>query len=239
MNKIVIAHLYPEEMNIYGDRGNVIALVKRLMWRGIDVEVKRVGIGVKFDFNKADIVFGGGGQDRGQSVIAQDLQTKSVSLKRAANNGVAMLLICGMYQLFGRHFITDDEQKIPGIGIFDAETKASNVRMIGNIVVSSPFGVLVGFENHSGQTTLGNAQRPLGSVIDGSGNNSRDKYEGAVYKNTFGSYLHGPLLPKNPKFADELIKRALKRKYGHSKKLKKLDDSLELTSAAVARKRSR
>lgn len=236
MKKFTIVHLYPEEMNIYGDRGNVIALAKRLMWRGLEVQVDRVGIGDKYDFRKADILFGGGGQDKGQAVIAEDLQARAKKLKEAAEQGVAMLVICGTYQLFGKRFITSTGKVIPGIGLFAAETKASGQRMIGNIVIDSDFGELVGFENHSGQTTLAHNQRPLGDVIKGYGNNSKSSFEGAVYKNVFGSYLHGPLLPKNPRLADELIRRALRRNLKPSR-LKTLDDNLEEAAAAIAKSR--
>ena len=231
-----IIHLYPAEMNIYGDRGNIIALAKRLAWRGIEFEVIDVGIGQHYDFRQADIVFGGGGQDRGQMLIAGDLQKRRQGLVEAAEEGVVMLTICGTYQLFGRGFLTKDGEQIPGIGLFRAETKASNVRMIGNIVIASDFGELVGFENHSGQTTLEASQAPLGKVIKGFGNNDHDKAEGAIYKNAFGTYLHGPLLPKNPRLADELIKRAMLRKFGRAE-LKPLDDELENQAARIAKTR--
>ncbi len=235
--KLTIGHLYPLEMNIYGDRGNVLALVKRLQWRGIGVEVKEIAPGEKFDFTKVDIVFGGGGQDRGQLLIADDLLARQKNLRHAADDGVVMLLVCGLYQLFGRGFTTSDGHKIPGIGIFDAETKGSEHRMIGNVIVDSPFGRLVGFENHSGETLLDEDQKPLGEVIQGFGNDYVSKKEGAVYKNVFGTYLHGSLLPKNPSFADRLILTALQRRYGDKIKLKQLDDALELKASEIASKR--
>lgn len=234
--RLTIAHLYPDEMNIYGDRGNTMALIRRLQWRGIGVNLKLVGRGDKFDFKTADIIFGGGGQDRGQLVIAKDLQARATNLVQAADAGVAMLMICGLYQLFGHGFKTKTDQFIPGIGVFRAETHGSDVRMIGNIVVKTPWGRLVGFENHSGQTRLGRSQESLGRVVKGFGNNDSQQDEGAVYKNVFGSYMHGPLLPKNPHLADELIRRALGRKYGSSQ-LALLDDGCELAAAARAAKR--
>ena len=148
-----------------------------------------------------------------------------------------MLMICGTYQLLGRGFKTADGQMIPGIGIFKAETVASKVRMIGNLVVDSPYGRLVGFENHSGQTKLDSGQQPLGTVVKGYGNNDHDRHEGAVYNNVFGTYLHGSLLPKNPRLADYLLKKALERKYGGPIELSPLDDELELKAAAIAAKR--
>ncbi len=231
-----IVHLYPAEMNIYGDRGNIITLAKRLGWRGIEFEVIDVGIGQSYDFKQADIVFGGGGQDRGQMVIAEDLQKRRHELVAAAEEGTVILTICGTYQLFGHGFKTKDGNQIPGVDIFRANTVASNVRMIGNIVVSSDFGELVGFENHSGQTRLEASQAVLGKVIKGFGNNDHDKAEGAVYKNAFGTYLHGPLLPKNPLLADELIKRAMLRKFGRAD-LQPLDDGLENQAAQIAKTR--
>ncbi len=237
MKKILtIVHLYPVEMSIYGDRGNVLTLQKRLQWRGYDAKIVEVGIGQKFDLTKADIIFAGGGQDRGQIAVGQDLQKRSDQLHKAADAGVSMLTICGTYQLFGRGFTTLDKQKIPGIGIFRAETFGSTQRMIGNMIVNSPYGRLVGFENHSGQTILDPDQAPLGSVSMGFGNNSIDRHEGAVVNNVFGTYLHGPVLPKNPQFADEILLTALERA-GITKKLKPLNDELELAAAKVAGRR--
>lgn len=238
MKKLTLAYLYPAEMNIYGDRGNVMALQKRLQWRGYDLDVVEVEPGVTFDITTADFVFGGGGQDKGQEVIAKDLQARSKDLNEAAEDGVVMLAICGTYQLFGHEFVTLEGHTIPGIGIFDLKTMGSKTRMIGNIVVNSPYGELVGFENHSGQTELGVGQEPLGMVKKGRGNNSRSREEGAVYKNVFGTYLHGPVLPKNPRLADELIARAFRRR-GLANELKPLDDSLELQAAKIAATRPR
>lgn len=236
MKKVVIAHLYPAEMNIYGDLGNIRALVKRLEWRGYKPEVKEVGVGDEFDFTSADIIFAGGGQDRGQVVVAQDLLKRAQNLKKAVEEGVVVLAICGTYQLFGNGFTTSEGQEIPGIGIFKAHTVGSGRRMIGNIVVESQWGELVGFENHSGETLLEPDQQPLGKVLKGFGNNYDSGFEGAVTNNAFGTYLHGPILPKNPQFADHLILTALIRKHGVTE-LELLDDSLEKTTAEVAKHR--
>ncbi|HSH31680.1 MAG TPA: glutamine amidotransferase [Candidatus Saccharimonadales bacterium] len=233
MKKLIIAHLYPVEMNIYGDRGNVLALAKRLEWRGLEAEVVNVGLGDKFDLRKADIIFAGGGQDRGQVAVGQDLLKRRDQLHQAATAGVVMLAVCGTYQLFGRGFTTLEGQEIPGVGIFKAQTIGSTTRMIGNLVVESSFGQLVGFENHSGQTTLDAGQQPLGKVIKGYGNNASDRHEGAIYKNVYGTYLHGSLLPKNPQFADHLLLQALQRKY-RIDHLEPLDDTVELQAAQVA-----
>jgi hypothetical protein len=231
--ELTIVHLYANEMNIYGDRGNVITLLKRCQWRGIKTEFKTVGVGDKFDFRTADIVFAGGGQDRGQVVVGADLLEREKNLRQAVDDGVVMLTVCGTYQLFGRGFATIDGHEIPGINIFAARTVGSNHRMIGNMVVDSPWGELVGFENHSGETMLEPGQMPLGQVVKGYGNNYVSRHEGAVYKNAFGTYLHGPILPKNPRFADHLIKTALERKYGLVK-LKPLHDRLEHQAAQAA-----
>jgi lipid II isoglutaminyl synthase (glutamine-hydrolysing) len=233
---LTIAHMYPEQMNIYGDRGNVLALVKRLEWRGFGAEVIKIGLNSQNDLQKCDVIFAGGGQDSGQITVSADLQHQAAKLHQAADNGVVMLAVCGTYQLFGRGFKTIEGHQLPGIGIFKAETVGSTLRMIGNIVVDSQWGRLVGFENHSGQTVLDSGQDSLGRVLKGFGNNSSDGYEGAMYNNVYGTYLHGSLLPKNPHFADHLILTALKRKYG-IENLEPLDDELENKAAAIAMKR--
>ncbi len=233
---LTIVHLYANEMNIYGDRGNVLTLCQRLAWRGIEANVVEVGVGQKYDFTEADIVFAGGGQDRGQLAVGADLLKRSTNLHLAAQAGVVMLTVCGTYQLFGRFFDTHEGHKIPGIGLFGAQTVASKTRMIGNVVLESAWGRLVGFENHSGQTILDAAQPALGKVLKGFGNNETSGAEGAVVHNVYGTYLHGPLLPKNPAFADHLLLTALRRKHNISE-LQPLDDQLELSAAAIAAKR--
>jgi CobQ-like glutamine amidotransferase family enzyme len=236
---LVIAHLYPREMNIYGDMGNVITLVQRLVWRGYDAEVKNVEIGEAFDLSTADIVFGGGGQDSGQMIVGADLVHRGGQIREAATDGMPMLTICGLYQLFGRGFMTMDGRELLGIDVFKASTIGSTTRMIGNMVVHSPrYGHLVGFENHSGQTTLELGQESLGRVKQGYGNNERSHYEGAITGNAIGTYLHGPVLPKNPTIADDLILQALKRRYGVTE-LAPLDDRVELAAAKVASSRPR
>jgi lipid II isoglutaminyl synthase (glutamine-hydrolysing) len=236
MSKLTIVHLYPEEMNIYGDGGNVLALSKRLQWRGIEHNVVRVGVGDDYDFASADIVFGGGGQDKGQTLVAEDLQTKADSLRTAASDGVVMLTICGMYQLFGHGFTPHDGDHIKGIGIFDAETVGGDQRMIGNVIVDTAWGQLVGFENHSGVTTVGVNQPTLGSARMGNGNDGISGEEGAVTQNVYGTYLHGSLLPKNPQFADHLLLLAAQRKFGNDYVLPDLDDDLEQLAHHAATK---
>ena len=234
--KLTIAHLYPDKMNIYGDWGNIVALRKRLEWRGFETEYRAVRIGDKFDFTSADIVFGGGGQDNGQLLVAQDLQRQRRSILKAVENDVVFLSVCGTYQLFGHSFVTADGAELPGIGVFNGDTIASNERLIGNVVIGTQWGEVIGFENHSGKTRLKPGQSALGRVISGYGNNGEDNFEGAVHKNVFGTYLHGPLLPKNPVLADELIKRALANK-GESKELEPIDDELESKAAETAKQR--
>jgi CobQ-like glutamine amidotransferase family enzyme len=232
MKKLVIAHLYPREMNIYGDLGNVLTLRRRLEWRGYEVVVRPVEVGEPFDWAEVDVVFGGGGQDSGQLVVGPDLLRRGEQLRRLAADGVPMLVICGMYQLFGRGFTTMEGQEIPGIDVLRVSTVGGRVRMIGNVVVDSAFGQLVGFENHSGQTLLEPDQEPLGRVRQGFGNDPKSGYEGAVRGNVIGTYLHGPVLPKNPALADHLLSAAVRR-WGVTE-LAPLDDALELAAARVA-----
>lgn len=239
-----ICHLYPDLMDTYGDRGNIITFQKRCEWRGIKTEVKAVSIGdslstAYFDF---DLFFFGGGQDRQQTLIGSDLAKKASSIKKSIEGGAVLLSICGGYQLLQKYFKTKEGRKIEGIGLFDAYTVGSNDRMIQNLLIEISPEIksaidfvyklpttnyqLIGFENHSGKTYLEGNTKPLGTVIKGAGNNGEDKTEGAVYKNAFGCYLHGSLLPKNPHFADYLIAKALERRYGKIE-LQPLDDALE------------
>jgi hypothetical protein len=233
---ITVVHLYPREMNIYGDTGNVIALRRRLEWRGFETRVEAVGIGGEYDFTKADIVVAGGGEDLSQMRVADDLQARAREVRRAVEDGVVFLTVCGTYQLFGHRFVTADGEEIPGIGVFDAETIGGGTRMIGNIVIESPVGPMVGFENHSGRTMLGSGQAAIGTVVRGFGNNDTTGEEGAVTVNAFGTYLHGSVLPKNPAFADDLISRALGRR-GESGELEVLDDSVERAAQESAASR--
>ncbi len=230
--QLTITHLYPVEMSIYGDRGNVLTLCKRMEWRGITANVEEVGVGKSFDPRRTDILFAGGGQDRGQVAVGHDLQSRREALLEAADDGVVMLVVCGTYQLFGRRFQTLEGHDIPGIGLFKADTIGSTQRLIGNITIESPWGQMVGFENHSGQTTLDPGQFPMGKVVKGFGNNADDKIEGAIHHNVHGTYMHGPVLPRNPAFADHLIVTAMRRRYDVDL-LEPLDDTLERAAARV------
>jgi CobQ-like glutamine amidotransferase family enzyme len=236
--KLHLVHLYPKEMNIYGDTGNRLILEKRLQWRGIEVEVYLVGVGDKLP-DDADIIIGGGGQDAGQSLVEQDLATKANTIRQLVDNGVVMLMVCGLYQLFGRRFITITGAEIKGIGVLPLETRAGNTRLIGNTLYQTPWGEVVGYENHSGLTHLDQGAEPLGHVLKGAGNNGQDQTEGCLYKNVFATYSHGPILSKNPAFADELLRRALIRKYGEATSLTPLDDTLEQIAAHNAQQRPR
>ncbi len=228
---IKIVHLYPHEMNIYGDTGNRVVLEKRLAWRGIPYETVLVGIGDNIP-KDCNIIIGGGGQDAGQQLVEKDLASKAVMLQQLAEDGVVMLMICGMYQLLGQAFITSSGVTIKGAGVLPVFTQAGDVRLIGNTVVDTPYGELVGYENHSGRTYLEDGCIPIGKVKKGAGNNSEDKTEGARILNVFGSYLHGPILSKNPDFADELLKLAM-----GVTSLKALDDRLENQAHLLAKKR--
>jgi CobQ-like glutamine amidotransferase family enzyme len=213
--QLTIVQLYSRDMNIYGDHGNVLVLKRRAEWQGYDVKVIEYNLGDSFP-ESVDIIIGGGGQDSGQDKIQADLLKIGPKLHELAEKGTPMLVICGLYQLFGKYFKTQDGHIIEGINLLDIRTTAGPERLIGNIVVESDqFGEIIGYENHSGQTFLGAKVEPLGNVIRGAGNNGGDDWEGARYKNIIGSYLHGSLLPKNPRIADWLIEQAAINKFGN------------------------
>jgi len=231
--KLKICHLYPDLLDLYGDRGNILTLTKRSSWRGIETAVLQASLGDPIDLAALDILFIGGGSDREQGILVEDLMKRKNELERAIRDGLVVLLICGGYQLLGQYYQTASGEKIPGLGILDLYTVAGSKRLIGNVVVETEglgedkLSTLVGFENHSGQTYLGSELKALGHVLSGSGNNGKDGKEGARYLNVFGTYLHGPLLPKNPHLADSLLRLALERK-GQEDKLIPLDDTLEI-----------
>jgi CobQ-like glutamine amidotransferase family enzyme len=231
-----LAHLYPKQMNLYGDRGNILCLRRRCEARGIELMVEELEVGDPLDATACDLIFIGGAQDREQRRVAADLlAAKGEALRQTVDAGVVVLAVCGGYQLLGRYYRPAVGEDLPGLGIFDAWTvhPGPAKRFIGNVVVRWQGATLVGFENHGGRTFLGPAARPLARVIAGYGNNGRDGTEGAVQANAFGTYLHGSLLPKNPRFADHLIALALARKYGQSE-LSPLDDALEQQAHAEA-----
>lgn len=233
---LTIVSLYPRDMNIYGDRGNVLALVRRARAHGWSPRVVEVNPGDAWP-DAADIVVGGGGQDSGQLRVAADLQDRAALIRSLAEAGTPMLMICGMYQLFGHRFITRDGAELDGIGVLDVETRGGSERMIGNVIaVSDEFGEIIGYENHSGDTVLGPAARPLARVVQGAGNNPRDGVEGARTAQVIGSYLHGSLLPKNPAVTDFLIATAARRRCGTFEPLVGVDATAEHARESAKRR---
>lgn len=223
--KITIGHLFPDLLNLYGDRGNIQCLVQRLRWRGIDAEVKTFSIDDEIDFSALDIVLLGGGSDREQMLVCNRLKEIKAEFKAYVEDMGVVIAICGGYQLLGKYYETD-EGKIDGLDIVDMYTVQEKGRLINNIFIKSDLleMPIVGFENHGGRTYI-NDNKPLGKVVFGKGNNGKSGYEGVVYKNVIGTYLHGPLLPKNPQLCDYLLTKALERKYGTDKAvLTPLDD---------------
>ncbi len=211
-----IAYLYPDKLNIYGDRGNILTLYRRCQWRGIQVCIQEIGLGEPVDPDVHDLYFIGGGQDAQQVQVCEDLhQVKADGLKNAVSAGAVFLTICGGYQLLGHYYKPHQGEELRGLSLLDAYTRAGNTRFIGNVLIERADGsTVVGFENHSGRTYLGEGLTPLGRVVCGYGNNGEDHTEGAMSGNVYGTYLHGSLLPKNPALADELIQKALTRRYG-------------------------
>jgi lipid II isoglutaminyl synthase (glutamine-hydrolysing) len=215
--RLQLAHLYPRLMNVYGDRGNILCLSYRCKARGIELEVQELELGEKLNWKDFDLIFMGGAQDREQLKVAEDLaKVKGKPLKEAAEKGIVILAVCGGYQLMGRFYRSSDGSELAGAGILDLHTVHPGPdaeRFIGNVVAKWNGTTLAGFENHGGRTYLGPNAQPLAEVATGFGNNGEDGMEGAVYKNVYGTYLHGSLLPKNPEFADHLLGIALGRRY--------------------------
>lgn len=231
---LTIGWLYPELMNIYGDRGNIITLKKRCEWRKIKAEVMELNVGFSIEkLKKCDILVMGGAQDQQQNIVNKDLQRIKKELAKMIDNGTPGLYVCGGFQFLGKYYKDSDGTIINGLGIFDLYTEnpgKDSLRLIGNLIIKPSINLgtntIVGFENHGGRTHIGAELLPLGEVISGNGNNEDDNTEGAIYKNSFGTYMHGPILPKNPELADYLIQLALKNKYKDSA-LTPLDNSLE------------
>lgn len=235
---ICVGHIFPKQMNVYGDMGNVLTLEYRLKQRGFRFKylpIDSIGDLLGAD---VDILVGGGGQDKNQESVQQDVVKYAPELQSRSEAGLVMLMVCGMYQLFGHYFSTSSGEIIKGASVLDLETRANDSRLIGNIVTMGEFGRLVGFENHSGRTFLGSEVQPLGVVVKGAGNNGESGEEGAVLGNTFGTYLHGPVLAKAPHFSDMLISRALQQR-GLNTELDPIDDTLSLRAAEIAAERPR
>jgi hypothetical protein len=232
--------LYPEQMNIYADRGNILFLRRRCEWRGIGFSYTAAGPGDGLDPGAHDLLYLGGGQDRDQRAVAADMVAgKREPIASAVEDGAVLLAVCGGYQLLG-HSYQLGEERLPGLGLVDLETvREPGPRLIGNVAIEVDLGdgprIVAGFENHGGRTYLGDGAEPLGRVVSGFGNNGRDGFEGVRQGNLIGTYLHGPLLPKNAWLADRLIALALERRHGSAPDLAPLDDELELAAAACAR----
>lgn len=240
--QLTVGWLYPELMSTYGDRGNIMVLEKRCLWRGIDVKIIPIDFtATTKDLRSVDLIFGGGAQDRQQGILISDLRLKKgPTLKQMIDDGRPGLFVCGSPQLLGHYYMTGDGEKLEGLGIFDMVSKhfgKDKPRCIGNLMARIDKGLMikdlgirntvVGFENHGGRTYLGKGVVPFANVLYGNGNNGEDGTEGAVYKNCIATYSHGPFLPKNPHIADWLIEKALEVKYGKEIVLEPLDDSLE------------
>jgi CobQ-like glutamine amidotransferase family enzyme len=237
--------LYPEQMNIYADRGNILFLQRRCEWRGIGFSYTAAGPSEGFDASAHDLIYIGGGQDRDQELVAADmLRTKRDALASAADDRAVVLAVCGGYQLLGHSYQLGD-RRIAGLGLVDLETiREPGPRLIGNVAIEADLGdgeplEVAGFENHGGRTHLGDGATPLGRVVSGHGNNGSDGFEGIRDRNVIGTYLHGPLLPKNVRLADRLIALALARRDGSEPELAPLDDTLELAAHDSARAAAR
>lgn len=226
---LTIGHLFPEILNMYGDKGNILSLQNRLLWRNIGAEVKTFSIEDEIDYSTLDIIVLGGGSDREQRLACSRLQKDREALSAFVESGGVLLALCGAYPMLGKHFVLKNES-VEGLCLLDIDTEPEDKRHIGDVVIKSHITgeelLIVGFENHGGRTLIGD-NKPLGEVCCGYGNNGEDKTCGVVYKNVVGTYLHGPLLPKNPALADYLLACALERKYGEKVELTSLCDKAE------------
>jgi lipid II isoglutaminyl synthase (glutamine-hydrolysing) len=242
--KIVVGHLYPDYLNIYADRGNIAVLARRAAWRGHELDVRTVSVGEEVRPGEHDLLYVGGGQDREQALVAADLAAKAEGVREAVSGGAALLAVCGGYQLLGRFYRDLHGVDLPGIGVFPLETIAGERRMIGDVLLDCELepGVrrtLAGFENHAGRTYLDEGAEPLGRVVAGFGNDGESGWEGCRVGRAVGTYLHGPLLPRNPWFADWLLAQALAHRFGEPPELAPLPDELEEDAHAVSSERAR
>jgi CobQ-like glutamine amidotransferase family enzyme len=242
--KIVVGHLYPDYLNIYADRGNIAVLARRAAWRGHEVEVRNISVGAPVEPGEHDLLYVGGGQDREQALVAEDLAGKAVGVRAAVDGGAAVLAVCGGYQLLGRSYRDLQGEDLPGIGVFPLETVAGETRMIGDVLLECELepGVvrtLAGFENHAGRTYLDPGAEPLGRVVAGFGNDGESGLEGCRVGRAVGTYLHGPLLPRNPWFADWVLGQALAHRLGEPPVFEALPDELEQQAHAVSAGRAR
>ena len=241
--KVVIGHLYPDYLNIYADRGNIAVFERRAAWRGIELEVEEVGPGDEVRPGAHDLLYIGGGQDREQALIAPDLAAKGESVKAAVETGAALLAVCGGYQLLGQFYRDRSGAELPGVGLFPLQTVAGERRMIGDVLLECELEpgaprTLAGFENHAGRTYLDKGAEPLGRVVAGFGNDGESGFEGCRVGRAIGTYLHGPLLPRNPWLADWLLAQALAHRLGEAPGLEELSDGLEGEAHAVSSARA-
>jgi lipid II isoglutaminyl synthase (glutamine-hydrolysing) len=241
--KVIVGHLYPDYLNIYADRGNMAVLARRAAWRGHELEVRSLSVGDEVRPGEHDLLYVGGGQDREQALVAEDLATKASGVLEAVAGGAAVLAVCGGYQLLGRSYRDLHGADLPGIGLFPLETVAGTTRMIGDVLLeceleSGERRTLAGFENHAGRTLLDSGAEPLGRVVAGFGNDGESGREGCRVGRAVGTYLHGPLLPRNPWFADWLLAQALARRLGEPPELEPLPDELETQAHAVSARRA-
>lgn len=235
--ELQILHLYPELLNLYGDSGNILVLRKRLEWRHLGCTVHEVHMGERASLTGIDLVFIGGGSDREQRIVCDELRQQRSELAAFVEDGGVLLAVCGGYQLLGHSYLMGNEE-VRGLSLVDLYTDRGSPRLIGNVVVESRIAPqpIVGYENHGGRTHLGTGVEPLGRVLFGHGNDGKSGQEGCLYRNVVGTYVHGPLLPKNPGVADWLLSRALERRYGTGE-LEPLDDTEELAANETMRKR--
>ena len=243
---IRVGHLYPDYLNIYADRGNIAVLARRAAWRGHELRVREIGVGDAVSAGDDDLLYIGGGQDREQALIAEDLAAKGEGVLAAAAAGVAVLAVCGGYQLLGRSYRDFHGADLPGVGLFPLETVAGEGRMIGDVLLECELEpderrTLAGFENHAGRTHLDAGAEPLGRVVAGFGNDGESGFEGCRVGRAVGTYLHGPLLPRNPWFADWVLAQALAHATGAAEapRLEPLADELEAEAHAVSSRRAR
>lgn len=244
MTRVVVGHLYPDYLNIYADRGNMSVLARRAAWRGHELEVRPLGLGEPIRPGEHDLLYVGGGQDREQALIAPDLAGRREELSEALDGGCALLAVCGGYQLLGRGYRGLAGDDLPGAGVFPLETVAGERRMIGDVLIECELEpgerrTVAGFENHAGRTRLDEGAAPLGRVVAGFGNDGESGYEGCRVGRALGTYLHGPLLPRNPWLADWLLEQALEHRTGERIRLAPLGDELEGEAHAVSIRRAR
>lgn len=242
--RIVVGHLYPDYLNIYADRGNIAVLERRAAWRGLELDVRPLSIADEVRPGEHDLYYVGGGQDREQALIAPDLAAKGEALRAAVDGGAAVLAVCGGYQLLGRFYRDRNGAELPGVGLLPLHTVAGERRMIGDVLLECELvpgekRTLAGFENHAGRTILDDSAEPFGRVVAGFGNDGESGYEGCRAGRVLGTYLHGPLLPRNPWLADWLLAEALAHRGGEAPVLAPLPDDLEHDAHEVAASRAR